>query len=166
MIRGIILLLLLLQPILAWSDTSMNIIVEKYHLKQCANELITIADQVIGSKKHRLHPVFATEKSNHRLVTISGVLSYRDRKSHIVFSSSPTTEQLNGCDVSYNESFVIASPCILVREEVFKKWPYKGRLNDDTQVFVNKKDNKKLAYLTNASDNAYCLVSIKKSVFN
>ena len=165
MIRLLLIAPLLLTSFLCFAGTSMDLIVNKYQFNQCANQLTTIAEEVIGTKEHRLLPVFATNQANYRLVTITGVINYRDRQSHIVFSASPSGKDSTGCDVSYNESFVFASPCILVREEVFKKWPFKGKLNNNTQVFVNKNDHKKLAYLTNATDSAYCLVSIKKSIY-
>lgn len=143
------------------AKTSMDKIIDKYHLTVCANALSSMASDIISSNKHRLLFSSQTPVNEQQLVLIDGVIEYRDRQAHISFSASAVNDKQ--CLVNYVESYVVKTPCIVTREEVFKKWIYQGQLNAQTMVFKHKRDEKMKGFLTNASDGSYCLVSQQKS---
>ncbi|MCF2858133.1 hypothetical protein L1286_11670 [Pseudoalteromonas sp. SMS1] len=144
----------------ASAQNSIDTIIEKYNVAHCISELSTLASDVIGSKKHRLLVSNQTSKGDFESLLVSGVLEYKDRQSHVIFSMSHSGGH---CDVAYKESFAVKNPCIVVREEVFKKWQFKGKLNDQTHVFSHKRDDNFVGYMTSTKDGSYCLVSRQKS---
>ncbi|ESP93151.1 MULTISPECIES: hypothetical protein [Pseudoalteromonas] len=141
------------------AKNSIETIIEKYNVKNCHSELKAMAEDVIGSKKHRLLVSNQTSKNEFETLLVTGVLEYKDRQSHITFSMSHSAQH---CEVTYKESFAVKNPCIVVREEVFKKWLFKGKLNDHTHVFSHKRDENFVGYMTSTKDGSYCLVSRQK----
>lgn len=141
------------------AKNSIETIIEKYNVEHCHTELKTMASDIIGSKKHRLLVSNQTNKNELETLLVTGVLEYKDRQSHITFSMSHSGGH---CEVAYKESFAVKNPCIVVREEVFKKWQFKGKLNDETHVFSHKRDENFVGYMTSTKDGSYCLVSRQK----
>jgi len=68
-----------------------------------------------------------------------------------------------GCEVSYIESFALAETCIDVREQVFKKWKFVGKLSKDSFFLRHKKDLTKNATLSSINKGAGCLVTRRDS---
>ncbi|KZN54652.1 hypothetical protein N474_17765 [Pseudoalteromonas luteoviolacea CPMOR-2] len=144
----------------AFAQNSVDTIIEKYNVTHCKSQLSALASDIIGSKEHRLLVSNQTSKEDFESLLVSGVLEYKDRQSHIIFSMSHSGGH---CDVAYKESFAVKNPCIVVREEVFKKWVFKGKLNDQTHVFSHKRDDNFVGYMTSTKDGSYCLVSRQKT---
>ena len=136
------------------AKTSMDKVLSKHSDSLCYSPFINAAEKIIREKKHRLMTTLYSETDEP--LVISGVVEYKDRQSHIDFAAIVGDGQ---CRVKSTESFTFKLPCITVREEVFKKWNMKGKLNNSTLVFTHSRDAKQLAYLSDASDGSYCLVT-------
>ena len=137
----------------------MNKVVMDFTDDACRAVLVHAAEAIIKENAHRLlaTPSPPDERSLSR---VSGVVTYKDRQSHVVFAASRTT---TGCQVHVTESFTFKSPCITVREEVFKRWQQKGKLNSHTWVLSHQRRQEEKAYLTDARDASSCLVSRHKT---
>ena len=155
--------LLVITP-LTWAKTSMEDIVSQYNISHCASALVTVANETIRDNQHRLLPGMAKVNVNRHLISVTGVIQYRDRQSHIRFTAMATPNEKTHCDINFQETYVVKSTCILAREEVFKKWLYQGQLNSETMVFHHKRDKDKVGYLSSASDGSFCLISQQKSL--
>lgn len=142
------------------AKTSMEKVLDSEEPAHCKSELISLAEQTIGENKHRLLAI-PTEKGKQNTF-ISGVIQYKDRQSHVVYAASKNTQ--GQCMATFQETFTIKSPCILVREEVFKKWQFQGKLNQSSMVLKNMRDKNMRAILSDASDGSYCLVSRHKNM--
>jgi hypothetical protein len=142
------------------AKTSMEKVLAAKTAPVCAADLTELARNTIGLNKHRLLELNG-QASQQQSSFVSGVIQYKDRQSHVVYSA--TEDKQGNCMVTFQETFTVKSPCILVREEVFKKWQYQGKLNNHTMVFRNQKDISMSAMLSDASDGSYCLVSRNKS---
>ena len=143
------------------AETSMAVIVEEHKLQQCKPQLLALAEGVIGKKSHRLHLHQPKGNQDRHPLTVVGVISYNDQDAHIQFNASPLAD--GGCEVSYEEAFVLFESCIEVREQVFKKWKFVGRLSDDTFFLQHKKRLTKNATLTAVSHGTQCLVTRRNS---
>ncbi|MBQ4851385.1 hypothetical protein [Pseudoalteromonas sp. MMG012] len=144
----------------SFAKTSMDKVLAAKANPVCAAQLIELATNTIGLNKHRLLELNSQSKQLHSSF-VSGVIEYKDRQSHVVYAA---TKDIQGqCSVTFQETFTVKSPCILVREEVFKKWQYQGKLNSNTMVFKNQRDTSMSGMLSDASDGSYCLVSRHKN---
>ncbi|MBQ4846183.1 hypothetical protein [Pseudoalteromonas sp. MMG005] len=144
----------------SFAKTSMKKVLAAKTNPVCAAQLIELATNTIGLNKHRLLELNSQSKQLHSSF-VSGVIEYKDRQSHVVYAA---TKDIQGqCSVTFQETFTVKSPCILVREEVFKKWQYQGKLNSNTMVFKNQRDTSMSGMLSDASDGSYCLVSRHKN---
>ncbi|MBQ4862531.1 hypothetical protein J8L98_12620 [Pseudoalteromonas sp. MMG013] len=152
--------LLAMLSISCLAKTSMEKVLAAKANPVCAAQLIELATNTIGLNKHRLLELNSQSK---QLLSsfVSGVIEYKDRQSHVVYAATKDTQ--GQCAVTFQETFTVKSPCILVREEVFKKWQYQGKLNSNTMVFKNQRDTSMSGMLSDASDGSYCLVSRHKN---
>lgn len=143
------------------ADTSMSVIVEENDIAQCKLPLLTIADEVIGKKTHRLHVDQPKQNADKYPFTVVGVISYNDQDAQIQFNAAP---MVNGdCEVSYQEVFALPETCVAVREQVFKKWEYVGRLSQDSFFLRHKERLTKNATLTSIKSGSECLVTRRHS---
>lgn len=138
------------------ADTSMTKLVANFETDACSNKLIKAATVTLNDNPHRLLTPNHNPQSKKLPSLISGVIQYKDRQSHITYS---TAKHNQTCQVATIETFTFKSPCLTVREEVFSKWSIKGRLNSHTLVLKSRRKDNHLAHLTDASDGSYCLVS-------
>lgn len=145
----------------AQAETSMSIIVKEHKIEQCKLQLLTIADEVIGKKEHRLHVDQPKQNANNYPFTVVGIISYNDQDTQIQFQASPLPN--NECEASYQESFSLPENCLAVREQVFKKWEYVGKLSDDSFFLRHKKRFTKNATLTSINAGNECLVTRRHS---
>tara|TARA_Y100001956_G_scaffold81625_1_gene99725 strand:- start:1037 stop:1516 length:480 start_codon:yes stop_codon:yes gene_type:complete len=136
------------------AKTSMEKVLINHNDSLCYAPLVSAAEKIISKKTHRL--MTTLNNDSNEPVVISGVIEYKDRQSHINFAAILVNGQ---CRVKSTESFTFKLPCITVRQEVFKKWQMKGILNNTTLVLAHSRDAKQIAYLSDASDGSYCLVS-------
>lgn len=144
--------------------TSVDKIIASNGITQCAKPLSSLAADIIGSNSHRLMLETPSADVNKALVKIYGLIQYRDRQAHVSFTASANKGGEGECLVNYHETFTLQVPCVVAREEVFKKWIFKGKLSDTTSVFEHRRDSALKAYTSSAGDNSYCLVSQQKSI--
>lgn len=145
----------------AYADTSMSEIVDEYDIQQCKLPLLSLAEEVIGKNSHRLHVDQAKKHTDKYPFTVVGVVSYNDQDAQVQFHAAP---MVNGeCEVSYQEAFALPETCIAVREQVFKKWKYVGRLSDDSFFLRHKERLTKNATLTSIKSGSECLVTRRHS---
>lgn len=143
------------------AETSMSVIVEEHGIQQCKQPLLSIANELIGKKSHRLHVDQPKHNADKYPFTVVGVISYNDRDAQVQFSAAP---MINGeCEVSYQESFALTETCLTVREQVFKKWEYIGKLSDDSFFLRHKERFTKNATLTSIKSGSECLVTRRHS---
>ncbi|MCV2403286.1 hypothetical protein OFY17_10380 [Marinomonas sp. C2222] len=143
------------------AETSMSVIVEEHKIELCKAPLIAIADELIGENAHRLHVDQPKHNADKYPFTVIGVVSYKDRDAQVQFNAAPMIN--NECEVSYQETFALPETCLAVREQVFKKWEYVGRLSDDSFFLRHKERFTKNATLTSTQQGAGCLVSRRHS---
>lgn len=141
----------------------------KKHSSSCKQALLTAGNQLIGQKTHYLQPIIHmdaekaeqatenTQTTSDDKLSLSGVLIYNDRPSHIRFDAY---QQNGACVVSYQLNYQLDIPCLTAREEAFKKWLHTDQLGDKTRAYVHKRHPNKRAYLTNISRDLQCLVSV------
>lgn len=145
----------------AQAETKMSIVVEEHGIQQCKLPLLAIADEVIGKKEHRLHVDQPKQNADKYPFTVIGVISYNDSDAQVQFIAAP---MINGeCEVSYQEAFALTESCLEVREQVFKKWKYIGRLSDDSFFLQHKERLTKNATLTSIKSGTECLVTRRHS---
>ncbi len=144
----------------AKADTSINQITQEYGIKTCAPLLKEVAELAIKKRTHRIHAASPRQQKDEGLFNALGVVSYRDRDSHLVITAAPDGEA--HCEATYAETFVLGTPCVVAREEVFKKWDFKGKLTENTLVLSHRKSVSRLAYLTPALDGSVCMVTTKQ----
>ena len=150
--RLIVFLTLLSAPLFA--ETSMPKVLENYEGNQCYNTLINAANETIKQNQHRLMATY--QEAGKMPHFVSGVIEYKDRLSQVMFAAS---ESSNSCKVAVKEAFTVKLPCITVRQEVFKRWEFKGKLNNHTMVVQHMRKPNQKAILSDASDGTYCLVT-------
>lgn len=148
-------------PSIVIAATSMEKIIKEQQITQCKPQLLALAEEVIGEKPHRLHVDQPKGNQDLHPLTVVGVISYNDQDAHIQFNASPLKN--GGCEVSYEEAFVLFESCIEVREQVFKKWKFIGRLSEDTFFLKHKKRLTKNATLTAVKQGTQCLVTRRNS---
>jgi hypothetical protein len=137
-----------------FAETSMPKVLEGFDTNPCYNTLVTAANETIKQNQHRLMATYQeTGKMPHY---VSGVIEYKDRLSQVMFAA---TESSNSCKVVVKEAFTVKLPCITVRQEVFKRWQFKGKLSDHTMVVQHMRKPNQKAILSDASDGTYCLVT-------
>lgn len=143
------------------AETSMSVITEEHEIEQCKQPLLAISDELIGNNEHRLYVDQPKHHANKYPFTVIGVISYNDRDAQVLFNASP---MVNGeCEVSYQEVFALPETCLAVREQVFKKWEYVGRLSDDSFFLRHKERLTKNATLTSIKSGSECLVTRRHS---
>ncbi|MBO1254198.1 hypothetical protein J3L16_00710 [Alteromonas sp. 5E99-2] len=143
------------------AETSMEKIVEEHNIQLCKLPLLAIANEVIGENSHRLHVDQPKNHADKYPFTVVGIISYNDQDAQIQFNASP---MVNGeCEVSYQEAFALPETCIDVREQVFKKWEYVGKLSKDSFFLRHKERFTKNATLTNIKSGSECLVTRRHS---
>lgn len=146
---------------MTYAETSMSVIVEEHGIQQCKIPLLAIADELIGNKVHRLHVDQPKQHADKYPFTVVGVISYNDEDAQVQFNASP---MVNGeCEVSYQEVFALPENCLEVREQVFKKWEYVGRLSKDSFFLRHKERLTKNATLTSIKSGSECLVTRRHS---
>jgi len=144
-----------------YAETSMSVIVEEHDIQQCKIPLLAIAEELIGQKSHRLHVDQPKQHADKYPFTVVGVISYNDQDSQVRFSATPMIN--NECEVAYQEVFVLAESCLEVREQVFKKWEYVGKLSNDSFFLRHKERFTKNATLTSIKSGSECLVTRRHS---
>ena len=136
------------------AQTSMSKVLAGFESKACYETLITSANDTIKQNKHRL---LATYQDKDMLPHfISGVIEYKDRLSQVMFAAS---KQNQACKVVAKEAFTVKLPCITVRQEVFKRWQFQGKLNVNTMVLQHMRKPTLKGMLSEAVDGSYCLVT-------
>ena len=158
--KNLIALFLLLTSAMSNAETSMTVILDEPEIQQCRTQLIDLAEEVIGVKEHRLYLYQPKRNQDKYPFRITGVIGYHDQEAQITFSASPMTE---GCEVSYVESFSLPEPCVEIREQVFKKWKFEGRLSEESFFLTHKKNLTKSATLTSIQSGAACLITRRDS---
>ncbi|MFT2098342.1 hypothetical protein ACMUMQ_08315 [Marinomonas sp. 2405UD66-6] len=145
----------------AHAETSMSVIAEEHEIEQCKQPLIAIADELIGKNEHRLYVDQPKHHANKYPFTVIGVISYNDQDAQVQFNAAP---MVNGeCEVSYQEVFALPETCLAVREQVFKKWEYVGRLSKDSFFLRHKERLTRNATLTSIKSGSECLVTRRHS---
>lgn len=134
--------------------TALNRIVEKDNITLCADTLLEVGNDLIGDKAHRL----LNTSVDPAVLTLSGVLHYNDRPSHVTFVVNQTENKQ--CLVRYRLHYQLDVPCLTAREEAFKKWIHQGQLDSHTHVYQHKRDARKTAHLSDISRGLQCLVSV------
>ena len=145
----------------AQAETSMTQILDEEGIQTCRPQLLAFAEEVIGVKEHRLYLYQPKGNQDKYPFSITGVISYHDQEAQIQFTASPMAE--GGCEVTYVESFALPEPCIEVREQVFKKWKFEGRLSQKSFFLTHKDDLTKNATLSSLNSGASCLVTRRDS---
>jgi hypothetical protein len=154
-------ILAMLLSLHAHAETSMSVIVEEHEIEQCKMPLIAIADELIGKNVHRLHVDQPKLHADKYPFTVIGVISYKDDDAQVQFNAFP---MVNGeCEVSYQEVFEAPENCLEVREQIFKKWEYVGRLSKDSFFLRHKERFTKNATLTSIRSGSECLVTRRHS---
>lgn len=144
-----------------YAETSMSVIVKEHGIEQCKKPLLTIAEELIGKKSHRLHVDQPKQHADKYPFTVVGVISYNDQDSQVQFNATPMLD--NKCEVSYQEVFTILESCLVAREQVFKKWEYVGKLSEDSFFLRHKKRFTKNATLTSIKSGSECLITRRHS---
>ncbi len=146
---------------MANAETSMAKVVEEHGIQQCKMPLLAIAQEVIGENTHRLHADQPKNNADKYPFTVIGVISYNDQDAQIQFNAAP---MINGeCEVSYQEVFALPETCIAVREQVFKKWEYVGKLSKDSFFLRHKERFTKNATLTSIKSGSECVITRRHS---
>lgn len=143
------------------AETSMSTIVEEHDIQQCKMPLIAIADELIGKNTHRLHVDQPKQHADKYPFTVIGVISYKDQDAQVQFNAAPMVN--DECEVSYQEVFALPESCLEVREQIFKKWEYVGRLSKDSFFLRHKERFTKNATLTSIKSGSECLVTRRHS---
>ncbi len=146
---------------MAFAQTKMAEVLDELEIQQCRTQLMTLADEVIGEKSHRLHVDQPKGNADKYPLTVVGIISYNDRDAHVQFNASPLGD--NQCEVSYIEAFALTESCLEVREQVFKKWKYVGKLSDDSFFLRHKERLTKNATLSSINHGTECLVTRRHS---
>lgn len=144
-----------------------QVLVETNLPPACKNILLTFAEEMIGPKKHR---ILRNPSAHAPFFQAFMLLKYNDQESHVTFSAVPTGDS---CEVSYSESFESKTPCMEVREALFKRWKQVGKLSDTTMVMrydfprdkkelPENEDDRATAYLTQTRNGKSCLVTKKQ----
>lgn len=141
--KYIIGLLAVLSIQISLAESSMPKVLEQEPGSVCKSVLIDAAAQVIEFREHRLVLTSSTQQGATQVV---GYQSYNDRDMQLSFFASENSD--GKCLLSIEKIFVINEPCIVTREEVFRKWQYLGKLAQDNSNFV-------LQSHRNADENAY-----------
>lgn len=143
------------------ADTSMTEVLDEHGIVGCKPQLEALADSVIGENEHRLHLYQPKRHADKYPFSVTGIISYRDQEAQIEFNASPMIQ--GGCEVSYVESFALPETCVKIREEVFKKWKFVGRLSDKSFFLHHKKELARNATLTSINSGAACLITRRNS---
>jgi hypothetical protein len=143
------------------ADTSMTEVLDEHGIVGCKPQLEALADSVIGENEHRLHLYQPKRHADKYPFSVTGIISYRDQEAQIEFNASPMIE--GGCEVSYVESFALPETCVKIREEVFKKWKFVGRLSDKSFFLHHKKELARNATLTSINSGSACLITRRDS---
>ena len=136
------------------AETSMTKVLSGFEGENCYQVLVNAANDTIKQNKHRLMATY--QEANTVPHFVSGVIEYKDRQSQVMFAAS---EFNTACKVVVKEAFTVKLPCITVRQEVFKRWQFKGKLNSNTLVVQHVRKPKLQGILSDASDGSYCLVT-------
>ncbi|MDP5255524.1 MULTISPECIES: hypothetical protein [unclassified Vibrio] len=160
-ILGLTLIAQLATTPMVFAQTKMAEVLDELEVQQCQSQLMTIADEVIGQKSHRLHVDQPKGNADKYPLTVVGIISYHDRDAHIQFNATPLAN--NQCEVSYIEAFALPESCLEVREQVFKKWKYVGKLSDDSFFLRHKERLTKNATLSSINHGTGCLVTRRHS---
>lgn len=132
-------------------------------LKKCRERIKTVADFLIESAPHGIDTTWNNKNTNGRLVSFFVSRGYSDGDSQINMQFAPNSA--GGCDAVYTETFVIESPCSLVREDTLKKWKYRGSLNNATLILQNESGSVDF-YLTPTGKKAnLCLVTKREVLY-
>ena len=137
-----------------FAKNSMSKVLEGFDTNPCYNTLVTAADETIKQNQHRLMATY--QEAGKMPHFVSGVIEYKDRLSQVMFAASGSN---NACKVVVKEAFTVKLPCITVRQEVFKRWQFKGKLNNHTMVVQHMRKPNQKAIMSDASDGTYCLVT-------
>jgi len=143
------------------AQTKMVDVVNEHGIEQCKAQLLTIAEDVIGVKEHRLHLDQPKGNVDSYPFAVIGVLTYNDREAQLQFTASPMGQ--GGCEVTSLEAFTIPETCVDVREQVFKKWKFVGRLSEQSFFLRHKEQLTRNATLTSTNSGAGCLVTRRHS---
>ncbi|PCJ32002.1 MAG: hypothetical protein COA90_04555 [Gammaproteobacteria bacterium] len=146
---------------LVHAENSMKAIVDENNIEQCELQLITLAEKIIGKNEHRLYVDQPKRNADKYPITIVGVIDYHDQESHIQFNAMPIDKI--GCEVSYIEAFTLPETCTTVREQVFKKWKFIGRLSENSFFLRHKKNLTQNATLSSVNHGTQCLVTKRDS---
>lgn len=141
----------------ALAENNMYKVLEAQNITQCNEEIISLADSVIGTKPHRILGHKHQGSDNETLFTATMALSYRDRESLVFFAADISGKS---CSVRYSESYALQVPCNMARQEVFKKWEPLGKLNNNNTVLRSKRRPTQQAFLSTALTNSGCLINI------
>lgn len=139
----------------------MVALADDYGIKTCRAQLVTIAEDVIGNLPHRLHIDKPKGNLDNYPFAVVGVVTYNDREAQLQFTASPMAG--GGCEVTSLESFFLPEACVEVREQVFKKWKFVGRLSEDSFFLRHKDELTRNATLSAQDSGASCMVSRRYS---
>ncbi len=145
-------------------EVGNQLINKKTHFLQLVQPIVVATDNTDTDKKNKTVYTEQSPTANH--YSISGVLNYNDRPSHVRFDVNLNEDDKGQqfCVISYQLDYQLDTPCVAVREEVFKKWlpvSTQGQLGNNTSSYVHKRKLSQKAYLTNINRNVQCLVSVR-----
>lgn len=139
--------------------TSMDKIAEQHSLP-CQSLLTDLAADVLKSNPHRMLEHFQAIDENSLFNSFT-VTDYRDRSSHVTFHG--VRNQNGQCQASVVESFALQTDCSDARHEAFSKWTFQGKLNQETFVLSDRRQQDRQAFLTEQGAHL-CLVSVRYSI--
>ena len=107
----------------------------------------------------RTHPIVDKKDPLNHIFSGLTIVDYRGDNSHTTITASPNTD--GTCDVVYMETFMFPEPCLVAREEQFKKWDFIGKMKD-TKIYTFRRDKDRFAYLTDAGLGRFCMITKRK----
>lgn len=160
--KKVVLVSLLLSSFFAQAEeTSIVNMATENGVNKCRANLKVAADFILKDKAHATHASWNSKDSDNRLYSTLTTKNYSDGDSHVTVIAAPTIS--GKCDTTYVETFAMPKSCMLVREETFKSWKYKGTMNKKTLLLANDAGSVNV-YLSPQGDNI-CLVSKREVIY-
>ncbi|MDO4643400.1 MAG: hypothetical protein Q4A74_06120 [Cardiobacteriaceae bacterium] len=125
----------------------------------CKTELIAAADHYIGRNHHRLY--HNPDRKDGSNPIIDGIILYADRTAQLQIQAQP-----EDCHIRISEHYVLNDPCSVGREEIFRKWQYRGKLDEHSIML----DNPRKPYLQTAllsegiTMKIACIISVESEI--
>lgn len=116
----------------AAADNQVVIQARKAGITQCLSVVETLSDFLIGNARHGANDAWATKNSDQQLYTTT--IERADRQVTQLSSLSVAPVAAGGCSAVYEQVQWFDNSCLVVAQEIYGNFTYKGVLADKVAV--------------------------------